>query len=49
VAGTSEAVILDPLKREVTHLVLRERGYPHAERLVPIDLITAATTSRKKV
>jgi uncharacterized protein YrrD len=43
VAGTSEAVILDPLKQEVTHLVLRERGYPHTERLVPIDLITSTS------
>lgn len=43
VAGTSEAVILDPLKREVTHLVLRERGFPHTERLVPVDLIAWTT------
>jgi hypothetical protein len=43
VAGTSEAVILDPLKREITHLVLRERGYPHTERLVPVELIAWTT------
>jgi hypothetical protein len=43
VAGTSEAVILDPLKREITHLVLRERHYPHTERLVPVGLIEATT------
>ena len=43
VAGTSEAVIVDPLKREVTHLVLRERTFPHSERLVPIDLIAWTT------
>ena len=39
VAGTSEAVIMDPLKQEVTHLVLREHRYPHTERLVPVDLV----------
>ena len=43
VAGTSEAVIVDPLKREVTHLVLRERRFPHTERLVPVDLIARTT------
>jgi hypothetical protein len=43
VAGTSEAVIVDPLKREITHLVFRERRYPHTERLVPIDLIAWTT------
>jgi hypothetical protein len=43
VAGTSEAVILDPLKREITHLVLRERRFPHTERLVPVDLIAWTT------
>ena len=43
VAGTSEAVIVDPLKREITHLVLRERRFPHTERLVPVDLIARTT------
>ena len=43
VAGTSEAVIVDPLKREITHLVVRERRFPHTERLVPVDLIAWTT------
>jgi len=43
VAGTSEAVVVDPLKREITHLVLRERRFPHTERLVPVDLIAWTT------
>jgi hypothetical protein len=43
VAGTSEAVVVDPLKREVTHMVLRESRSPHTERLVPVDLIARTT------
>lgn len=43
VAGTSEAVILDPLKRVVTHVVLRERTWAHDERLVPVGLIAWTT------
>jgi hypothetical protein len=43
VAGTSEAVVVDPLNREITHLVVRERRFPHTERLVPIDLIARTT------
>ena len=43
VAGESVAAIVDPVQRVITHLVLRERRYPHAERLVPVDLIAAAT------
>jgi hypothetical protein len=43
VAGTSEAVIVDPLKLEITHLVLRDRRYPRTERLVPVELIAWTT------
>jgi hypothetical protein len=43
VAGTSEAVIVDPLKRAITHLVLREHRFPHTERLVPVDLVAWTT------
>ena len=43
VAGTSEAVIVDPLELEITHVVLRERRFPHTERLVPVDLIAWTT------
>jgi uncharacterized protein YrrD len=42
-AGTSDAVILDPIKREVTHVVLRERGWPNNKRLVPVELIAWTT------
>jgi uncharacterized protein YrrD len=43
VAGTSEAVIVDSLNQEITHLVVRERRFPHTERLVPVDLIARTT------
>ena len=36
-------MILDPLKREITHLVLRAHRFPHTERLVPVDLVAWTT------
>lgn len=38
-AGHSVCVILNPVKDQVTHLVVRESDLFSAERLVPIDLI----------
>jgi len=37
-AGTSKAVIVEPVRRRVTHVVVREHR-PHSERLVPIGLV----------
>jgi sporulation protein YlmC with PRC-barrel domain len=41
--GQSKEVILDRNTEEVTHLVVKEKHSPHAELLVPIDLITETT------
>ena len=38
-AGRSVCVILDPVKDEVTHLVVKESGFFSTERLVPINLV----------
>lgn len=40
--GTLTRVIVDPLKRAVTHLVVEPRHQQGAARLVPLDLATAA-------
>ena len=42
--GKSEAVIMDRQTEEVTHLVVKRNHWPHAEVLVPVDLVTEATT-----
>jgi hypothetical protein len=42
-AGRTTAVIVDPVRREVTHVVVRERSFPHTEHLAPIELVTEAT------
>jgi hypothetical protein len=38
-AGTSKALIVDPLQRRLTHVVVREHGLADSERLVPIGLV----------
>jgi sporulation protein YlmC with PRC-barrel domain len=37
--GQVSRVVIDPLLREVTHLVIREKEIPAAEKLIPIDLV----------
>ena len=37
--GHSVCVIVDPIKDEVTHLVVRENNFPQTQRLVPIHLV----------
>jgi sporulation protein YlmC with PRC-barrel domain len=41
--GQSKEVVLDRNTQEVTHLVVKEKGAPHSELLVPINLITEST------
>jgi len=42
--GHAQAVVLNPVKDIVTHVVVKEQKSPHTERLVPIDLIDASFT-----
>jgi sporulation protein YlmC with PRC-barrel domain len=41
--GRSTYIILNPATRRVTHLVVQEKRFPHAEYLVPIDDVVEAT------
>jgi sporulation protein YlmC with PRC-barrel domain len=41
--GHSTCVILNPVTRRVTHLVVKEADFPHAERLVPVELVVEST------
>jgi hypothetical protein len=38
-AGTSKALIVDPVQRRLTHVVVRENRFAGSERLVSIDLV----------
>jgi SAM-dependent methyltransferase/sporulation protein YlmC with PRC-barrel domain len=44
--GRSTAVILHPISRRVTHIVVSEKRYPHTERLVPVDLVIDSTPEK---
>ena len=41
--GRSTAVVLKPETEEVTHLVVKERDFPHAEILIPVTAVTVTT------
>jgi len=41
--GRSTHVILEPATEKVTHLVVREKRWPHIEVLVPVAAVTATT------
>jgi hypothetical protein len=41
--GHSTYVVLNPITREMTHLVVKELHVPHTEFLVPIELVVEST------
>jgi sporulation protein YlmC with PRC-barrel domain len=41
--GHSTYVIINPVSRQVTHLVVKEKGFSTREHLVPIEWVTEAT------
>jgi sporulation protein YlmC with PRC-barrel domain len=43
VCGRSTYVIVNPVNEQVTHVVVREERFPHAEYLVPLDLVIEST------
>ncbi len=38
--GRSTYVLIDPVRKEVTHLVVKEAESPHAERLIPVEAVS---------
>jgi hypothetical protein len=38
-AGSSTYVILNPVTRRLTHVVVKEEGFPWTERLVPVEMV----------
>jgi sporulation protein YlmC with PRC-barrel domain len=45
--GVSTCLIINPITKKVTHLVVKEKAFPHIERLVPIELVLE--TSLQKI
>jgi sporulation protein YlmC with PRC-barrel domain len=45
VCGTSTHVIINPVKNKVTHLVVKQREFPHVERMVPIEWVSQTTSN----
>lgn len=41
--GRSTRIVLNPVTREITHLVVKQRSFPYTERLVPVDLVVDST------
>jgi uncharacterized protein YrrD len=44
--GRTTCVIIDPIKNEITHIVVREKGFVGLQRLVPIEQILESTPDR---
>ena len=43
--GQSSHLIVNPLNRRVTHLVVRQNHFPHSDHLVPMELVAETTRS----
>ena len=43
VAGRSTYVVLNPVTRRVTHVVVKEDGFPRLERLVPVEMVAESS------
>jgi sporulation protein YlmC with PRC-barrel domain len=46
VVGRSTYIVLNPDTEKVTHLVLRQKAFPHRERLVPVSWVLASNAHR---
>jgi sporulation protein YlmC with PRC-barrel domain len=41
--GRSTYIVLNPVTKEITHLVVKQREFPHTQRLVPVSLMAEST------
>jgi hypothetical protein len=46
VGGRSSYVVLNPVTREVTHLVVKESTFPRLERLVPVGMVAETSSDQ---
>jgi sporulation protein YlmC with PRC-barrel domain len=47
--GTTVRVIINPIKKEITHIVVREKGIAGLEQLVPLDEILESTPNEVRL
>jgi hypothetical protein len=40
VCGVSTHIIINPVTNKVTHLVVKQKGFPQIERMVPVEWVT---------
>jgi sporulation protein YlmC with PRC-barrel domain len=43
--GVSTHVIINPVTKKVTHLVVKQKELPHTERMVPVEWVTQTTSN----
>jgi len=44
-AGRSKSIIVDPIHRMITHIVVAEKQIPHLERMVPLEVIMSTESA----
>jgi sporulation protein YlmC with PRC-barrel domain len=47
--GTSNSVIINPITKQITHFVVKERDFPYEQRLVPVSQIAETTSDTIKL
>jgi sporulation protein YlmC with PRC-barrel domain len=45
VCGMSTHVIINPVTKKITHLVVKQKGVPHIERMVPVEWVAQTTSN----
>jgi sporulation protein YlmC with PRC-barrel domain len=45
VCGVSTHVVINPISKKVTHLVVKQKEFPHIERMVPVEWVTQTTSN----
>jgi sporulation protein YlmC with PRC-barrel domain len=45
VCGVSTHIVINPISKKVTHLVVKQKEFPYIERMVPVEWITQTTSN----
>ncbi|WP_054700242.1 hypothetical protein [Desulfosarcina cetonica] len=49
VCGRSKYLVINPVNDQVTHLVVAEKAFPHAQHLVPLDTVQSSTATSTRL
>jgi hypothetical protein len=44
--GRSTYIVLNPVTRQVTHVVVKQHTFPHLERLVPVEMVSETSPNQ---